>query len=67
MDAYSLKNTFGFCENIKCDNPKNQKLNLLVYQNGNNAYICDKCLNESKKNFGILLDYGVEQKWPQQQ
>lgn len=52
MDIHELKNTFGFCENIKCKNPKNQKLNLLAYQNGNMAYICDKCLKESKKNLG---------------
>jgi len=52
MDVHELKNTFGFCENLKCKNPKNKKLNLLVYQNGNMAYICDKCLKESKKNLG---------------
>ena len=46
MDIYELENTLGFCENIKCKNPKNQKLNLLAYQNGNMAYICDKCLKE---------------------
>jgi hypothetical protein len=39
MDIYELENAFGFCENIKCKNPKNQKLYLLAYQNGNIAYI----------------------------
>lgn len=52
MDVHELKNTYGLCENLKCKNPKNAKLNLIVYQNGNNAYICDKCLKESKKRLG---------------